>query len=225
MKKQRSSAILAGVLLILAIVVGVLLVVLSEPLLEPENRFARIMAKENLFLLCALLQFIMAGACAGIALVLYPIIRKSHPILAIGSVGFRLMEAILFTVGTAALLMVLTLGRMGEGDAALTGILGELALAFRGWLSSVLGAVAFCLGAMMYYAAFFLSQHLPRWLSAWGFIAAALHLLSALLVMFGMEPFSAPTLILNLPIFLNELVLASWLIIKGFNPASADQTT
>jgi hypothetical protein len=38
MKKQRSSAILAGVLLILAIVVGVLLVVLSEPLLEPENR-------------------------------------------------------------------------------------------------------------------------------------------------------------------------------------------
>jgi hypothetical protein len=43
---------------------------------------------------------------------------------------------------------------------------------------------------------------------------------SAALVTVGLiAPFSTTQIILNLPILPQEMVLAAWLIVKGFNPA------
>jgi hypothetical protein len=43
----------------------------------------------------------------------------------------------------------------------------------------------------------------------------------ALLLLFGrVEPFSTPLIILDIPIAINEMVLAVWLIVKGFNPSA-----
>jgi hypothetical protein len=45
-------------------------------------------------------------------------------------------------------------------------------------------------------------------------------MVSALLTMYGIiAPFSIAQVILNLPILPQELVLAVWLIVKGFNPS------
>jgi hypothetical protein len=46
-------------------------------------------------------------------------------------------------------------------------------------------------------------------------------MISALLVMYGLiTPFSTAQIVLNLPILPQELVLAAWLIVKGFNPSA-----
>jgi hypothetical protein len=71
----------------------------------------------------------------------------------------------------------------------------------------------------MYYYIFFQSKLIPRWLSGWGLIGIVLLLSMALLIMFGEEP-SGMTLLLALPIFLQEMVLAIWLIVKGFNTSA-----
>jgi len=66
-----------------------------------------------------------------------------------------------------------------------------------------------------------LSKLIPRWIAVWGLIAIALHLATGFLQLFGStSAFSSLQDILNLPIFLQEMVMAVWLIVKGFNPSA-----
>jgi len=69
----------------------------------------------------------------------------------------------------------------------------------------------------MYYGVFFAARLVPRWLSVWGFLGLALMIVAALLAMFGViGPMSPVEVGLNVPIALQEMVLAGWLIVKGY---------
>jgi len=65
----------------------------------------------------------------------------------------------------------------------------------------------------MIYGVFYGSKLIPRWLSAWGLVGGALYFAAPLAGMFG---FDWAFLLLLLAV--QEMVLALWLIIKGFNP-------
>jgi hypothetical protein len=75
----------------------------------------------------------------------------------------------------------------------------------------------FALPALLFYALLYKSKLLPRWLSLWGVIAALILIVVNALEVLGVIPMIE---ILYLPIVLNELVLALWLIFKGFDPAA-----
>jgi hypothetical protein len=91
------------------------------------------------------------------------------------------------------------------------------------WSALVLAHFGFCIGALMYYYVFFRSNLIPRWLSGWGIAAITLHLIGAFITMFTQtDPFSTSTSLLSIPVGLNELVLAGYLIVKGFNPSAVD---
>jgi hypothetical protein len=62
----------------------------------------------------------------------------------------------------------------------------------------------------------------PRPLAALGMIASALILIQGPLQMFGVfQPLSAPVIALSLPVAAFEMILAGWLIVKGFGPSAA----
>ena len=117
-----------------------------------------------------LLLLVAAFACAGIAVSMYPILRRVNAGLALGSVVFRTMEAVMYLIAVLSLLSLLTLGQQvvpaGTAERASLGVVGGLlrACATRG----PGGVFAFCLGAFLYYFAFFQSRLIPRWLSGWG---------------------------------------------------------
>ncbi len=67
----------------------------------------------------------------------------------------------------------------------------------------------------MFYYLFYQSELIPRWLSGWGFIGATLVLAVGVLGMFGLV-----LEILWAPLGVQEMVLAVWLIVKGFNPSA-----
>ena len=80
----------------------------------------------------------------------------------------------------------------------------------------------FAIAALLFYYLLYQSKLIPRWISVWGVIAAVLLILVNLLEVTGII---SELIILKLPIVLNELVLAIWLLVKGFNPAAIKSCT
>ncbi len=224
MNTNRKTAISVGVLFIIATVLNVLGRSFSQPILDAPDYLIKISANENQVIIGGLLVLLSAFACAGIAIGLYPVLKKHHEALALGSVGLRVMEGMLYIVGVVGLLSILTLSqeyvKAGASNASLFQASGTSLLAVRDWAGK-LSIIAFTLGALMYYYVFYQSKLVPRWLSGWGFLGAALSLAAVLLAISGqIIYFSTVFILLQLPIGVQEMVLAVWLIVKGFNPSA-----
>jgi hypothetical protein len=224
MNSYKKTARIVGILFITATVAGILSVVISRPILDAPDYLIKISASENQVIVGGLFELIMAVACAGIAIWLYPVLKKHNQALALGSVSFRVIEAALYFVAVAGLLSLVTLSqefvKAGAPVASNYQTLGTSLLALRVWTGQ-LGMIAFSLGALMYYYIFYQSKLIPRWLSGWGLIGGVLFLAAGLLAMFGQTgSFSTIDTLLNLPGAVNEMVLAVWLIVKGFNPSA-----
>jgi len=224
MNRNRKIAIIAGVLFIIATVASVLGTLFSKPILDATDYLIKISANENRIAIGALFKFIAAAASAGIAISLYPILKKYNQGLALGAVGFRLIEGMLGIVGVICLLLLTTLSqefvKAGAPDSSYFQTSGVLIVAGRDWMGNVAGLLAFGLGALMYYYIFFQTKLVPRWLSGWGLIGIILIIVVSMLVMFRViGPMSTTQIVLAVPIGLQEMVLAVWLIVKGFNPS------
>jgi len=225
-KTDRKTAVIVGVLFLVATAANLLSTSLTRSLVTAPDYLRSLSASGNHILVGALLALIAALASASIAIALYPVLRRYNEGLALGSVGFRLIEAVFYAIDIVGLLSLLALSQAfvkagAPGDAYFHTI-GTLLQASREWVTFVLAVSAFSLGALMYYAVLYQSNLIPRWLAGWGVLGAACSLLAALFILFGLAPYSLPMLVLILPIAVQEMVLAIWLIVKGFTaPASA----
>lgn len=227
MNSYRKTAIIAGVLFITATVASIGSTVLAGSILGASDYLIMISASQNQVIMGALFQFIAAVASAGIAISLYPVLKRYDEGLALGSVGFRIIEAVFAIVAALGLLALVTLSQnfvnAGAPSAPYYQTLGTLTKAVIDWASFVFQAIAFALGALLYYYMFYQTKLIPRWLSAWGFLGATLTIVAGLLVLFLLTtPLSTIHVVLNLPIAVQEMVLAVWLIVKGFNLPAID---
>jgi hypothetical protein len=168
-----------------------------------------------------LLYLIGAFASAGIAIAMYPVMKGSNAGLALGSVVFRALEAVFYIVGVVSLLSLLTLGQQfttaGAADRTSLQAIGNLLVSVRD-NAALVAVFAFCLGAFMYYYLFFQSRLIPRWLSGFGIIAIILMMTACVLALFSGNRITS-YIPLAAPIAVQEMVLAVWLIVKGFNPS------
>ena len=215
----KKTARIVGALFITAMVAGMLRFVLLDPILDAPDYLINLSANENQVIIGALLFYILAVALVGIAIVIYPILKKQNEALALGYVGARIIEGVLFIIAILAILTLWTFSqefvKAGAPDDSCFQILGELLLAVRYWAYNVLWPITLSLGGLMFYYLLYQSNLIPRWLSVWGFIGALLFPV-AWLSLFG-STISGPFL---LPLVVNEMVLAVWLIVKGFNPTA-----
>jgi hypothetical protein len=215
MDLYRKIAIVVGVLYITATVAGVMSAVFLGPRSESDYLTA-ISANENQIIISAFFYAIMAVAVAGIAIVIYPVLKKYNEVLAIGYVGARLVEGILFAVGVTALLTLLTLSQefiaAGAPDATYFQTGGTLLIAAGDW-AYMLGELSFFLSALMLYYLLYKTKLVPQWLSGLGLIGAIMWPVGSLSLV-G----STYSGFFYIVIFVQEMILAVWLIVKGFNP-------
>jgi hypothetical protein len=225
MNNYRKTAVIVGVLYIIGTVAGILSVAVSEPV-RAEAYLVSISANPNQITLAALFILLMGLALALVPILLFPLLKKYNEVLAMGYVVFRgALETALYigmTVGWLALIVLsLEYVKAGAPAESYFQTLGTLVLAGNEALSTVL-IIVFSLNALMLYTVFYQSKLIPRWISVWGFIAILLHLTTAFLLMFNaVESTTSPVLmVFNLLILVQEMVMAVWLIAKGFNPAA-----
>ncbi len=222
MSPHRGNAITAGVLLIACTALSILSVAPLGNLLDTPVDLAGLAGQDNRVVVAALIEFAAAAAGVGIAVALYPVLRPHNPALALGSVAARLASGILALAGTLGLLGLLALGQeaLTTSPDGSTTAATSLLLAVRTWAPLFLAALAFQLGAAMYYWLMYQGRLVPRWLSGWGLAAIALAMVASLHTALTTQDFGLAGLetALNIPILLQEMVLAGWLIAKGFTP-------
>ena len=222
MNTYRKTAISVGVLYIIGTVSGILSFVATGTVLAAPNSLAQVYANASQLIYGALLVLTMGLALAMIPVLMYPLLKKYNPVLAVGYVVFRgaLETVTSFILPICWLTLVMTAKTYMQAvpPADSTFEAASTLLLSIGATSTPLLGIVFSLGALMLYSVLFQSRLIPRWISGWGLVAVVSYLVASLLGMLGLTGAkSAISIILFLPMLLQEMVMAVWLIVKGFN--------
>lgn len=161
-----------------------------------------------------LLELINAVAVVGIAMMLYPILKKHDEPFALGYFGSRIIESVLLIISAAAPVLLITLSKFisaGTATSPLYEALGDVVIeAYT--LSFQLAMVVLSLGSILLCKVLYRSKLVPRWLSITGFIGYTALLVSSCLAVAGIGTLS----VLYIPGAVFELVFPIWILIKGF---------
>ena len=228
---NRQVAIRVGIMFIFATVSAILGVLFYQPILTGPDYLINGAAHMNQVILGVLMELTLVCTAIGTAIGLFPILRPYGERIALGHLFFRFLEAVAITIGIVAILSLLTLsknfGAAAAPEASAYHVAGILLLAVYKW-TSMLGPLFFLgVNTLMYSYLLYKSKLVPRPLAVLGITGAALVFVYGLLVMFGVAvQGAAPFILLALPIAAYEMILAVWLIVKGFNPSAiASQAT
>lgn len=222
----RRSAVITGVLLIAGLVTGILSVV---PVIDGADYLVEASIHENQVLIGAFFQLLMVAAYVGIPIFLYPILSKHNKGLALGSAAFGIIAGVFIIIGVIILLLLLTVShefaKAGTLNVSYFQTLGGLLREGRDLVNHVATTLAFVLAMLLYNCIFYQTKLVPQWLSVLGLIGSTLSILASLLFMIRFIDLDSTYMMLNFPIAIQQLVLAIWLIIKGFNRVEKDSVS
>jgi hypothetical protein len=231
MKSYRKNATIVGILFIIATAFLFIGGAFYGPVLDTPEYLDLAYPNRITATIGILIEFTCVLAIPLIPVFAFPVIKKHSEPLALGYLVFRLFEAVLFVLVDINKLSLINVSQgylaSGSGDVAFFENVGSMIQAWNlwGWIFYVL---IFAIGALIFYTILFQSKLLPRFISIWGLIAAVLILTSALFAMLEVDlgPLqTAVELIFVLPIAVQEMVMAVWLIVKGFNLSAIESSS
>ncbi|WP_409344630.1 DUF4386 domain-containing protein [Paenibacillus sp. MBLB4367] len=221
MNTYRKTAIMVGVLFILATVTSIIGLLLYDPILNGPDYLMKGAENANQVILGALMELILVCSAIGTSILLFPLLRRHNESIALGYVCFRFLEAVIITVGVVSVLSLLTLSqdfvKAADPNAASYHASGTLLKAVHDWTFMLGPNFMLGINTMMCSYLLYKSKLVPRFISLMGLTGAALIFSAALLEMFGIIlQRSAWGAVLAIPVATYEMVLAVWLIVKGF---------
>lgn len=220
MNSPQKTAAIVGILFI-ACTVSTILSSLFLGSIDTPDYLDNFAANENRVMIGMLVQCIWALTTVGIPVMLFPILKKDNETLAIGFFSLRLIESVFIFLALVCQLSLLTLSRefvTGVLEASNFLATCTLLYAARDWALWVGPSFTFALSALVLNYALYRSKFVPRWLSIWGLVGAAVYFPAELLALFGLSQDLIS--LFATPFALQEMALAIWLIVKGFNVAA-----
>jgi len=225
MNSNKKTARIVGVLFLTATVTYMLGSGLLESILNDPEYLIKVSENKTQVIIGVLLELICGAAIVGIAVLLFPILKKHNESIALGYVGIRVIEAAIVVVRVISPLLLLSLSqeyvKAGAPDASYFQTLGTLAIEWRSWTYQLI--LMTYLGGLMLSYILYQSKLIPRSISVLGLVAHPLVVTGALLGMLGLiDVTQGAGMLVLLPGGLFEIILPIWLIVKGFNPSAID---
>jgi hypothetical protein len=221
-RTHRKTAVIVGVLFIIATAFLFIGGAFYGPVLDTPDYLETAYPQRTQAAIGILIEFSCVLAIPLIAIFAFPVLKRYSLPLAISYIFFRSFEAVLFILVDINKLALIPISKRyltaGPAEVAFYKNLGDFIIEWNmwGWVFYVL---VFGIGALILYTILYQSRLLPRWISIFGLIAAILITASAIFPMFEIN-FNLPEgmyeLILVMPIAVQEMVMAVWLIVKGF---------
>jgi len=225
MSSNKKISRIAGILIILGIVSGILSIVSS---VEGKNFLIEVYPNKNQVLIGAVFQFLLVPIYIGFSLLLYPILKKFNKTLSIGFVGFRIMAGVFQLLGIILLPIFILLSQnflnQTNADLIFYETIGEMLKLFRDLTNHLGVMLATGLGNLLLYYILFKGKLIPLWLSVWGIIGNTLIMIASFLLLFELiEVVSTEYGIMTIPLVIQEVVFAIWLIVKGLKLSEITQ--
>ena len=210
MSHTRRLAFIAGALYLLTVVTSIPALALKDPVLaDPATAAAGATALHW----AAGLEMVLALACIGTAVALFPVVRRVDEATALGFVGSRTLEASIIVMGVLAMLSVTVAGPAAE---ALVGMHDWAFLVGPGTLPAV--------NALLLAPLLLRAGLVPRIIPIVGLIGAPLLLAGSVGILFGViDQVSAAGFLAAVLIAGWEIALGFWLLLKGFNTEAVDR--
>ena len=219
MHPNRNTARIVGILFLVVNVTFLAGALLLDSVLSAPDYLISASEHHAQLAFGVLLELVNGVAYLGIAMLMYPILKRYSVSMTLGYVAFRILEYGAQILADLSPLSLLKLSeefvKAGAPEASTFQTLGTLTMADRD-SAFLMVSITFGLGALFFYYVLYRSKLVPRFISIWGLIGGIAVLANAILDMFGYPPGNLGVIML-----LNELFLGVWLIVKGFSAPDA----
>lgn len=219
---DKTNAIVTGVFFIAASVTAITGLLLYNPILASQDYLSAGPGYADQIVLGAVFELMLVVTASGTGIMLFPYLRKYNEQMGLGYLCFRLLEAVTILIGIVSVLALLTLSNAYTSEAtpdlAAYQAAGITLKAMHDW-TFILGP-NFMLGinTFTYSYVFYRTGFVPKPLAILGLTGAVLIFTASLLEMFGIvAQLTTAGGLLALPVASFEMLLAVWLIVKGFN--------
>jgi hypothetical protein len=149
---------------------------------------------------------------------MFPVLKPHNERIAVGYLGFRILDATFIAIMVLFILLQIPLGREYLKAGADASYLQALSNVFmQAQLDAYnFGMIALGVASLMLCYTLYRAKLVPRLLAVWGLVGYATILCGSVLEVMGFDLLS----IHAIPGGLWEMFIGVWLIVKGFNPSA-----
>ncbi len=230
----RKTATVVGGLFIFAIVMLFVGEAIYKPILDSQNYLEKVYPNRVAVMMGVLIEFTVVPAVVLLSVLLFPVLKRHNEALALGYVSLRVLDVAILSIAYVNTLSIINLSQnylnSDGADVAYFEYAGESIRAVNSWAGTtgLLYLVVFAFGSLILYAVLYRSRLVPRFISVFGFGAGLLLLFGSVLAhvdVFTDISGTGVEVIFAAPIALAEVMLSFWLIFKGFDLTTVDNSS
>ncbi|MBL7691510.1 MAG: DUF4386 domain-containing protein [Flavipsychrobacter sp.] len=219
---HRFNAAVTGIFFIVAAASSIAGLLLYTPLLQPADYLVQGALHARHIVSGALLELVLACSAAGTGIMLFPYLKRYSITMGLGYLVFRLLEVLFILVGLLCMLSLLSLSKAyTAGGMQFISSFRPAGVALRAahdWTFMLGPNFMLGINTFLYSYVLYRSRLVPRGIAALGIAGAIIIFAAAIFEMFGIFNQLSPTgMLMGVPIFLYEMTLAVWLLVKGYD--------